>query len=316
MVKRDKVTFAELVETAQWQKIQDNFSFATQINLRTIGPTGDQITSPSLTPRLCSQAAKELTHTDRSCLPTFLGGEGIVDKNLVYNCSGGLSNFVTPLRLADGRILGYLVLGPVVLVMRKPKQEYFKIAESLNLDPEQFWDALLEIKTISYHGMQSLVELCADIAECVANFNGQGINAADTNRIFELLLDVALEVSQADAGSVMFLDDENKRLRIGLSRGIPEEIVKNSEITVGEGLAGIAAKEGASFLLNKDTAERLQPYMNRPQIDSSLVVPLRKNNKVVGVINLSAMKATGVKFNLKNLDSINRLVNLAGIAIK
>lgn len=321
MEKRDSISLKDLIDIRKWQKIQDNFSNVTEVNLRTTGPEGNLITSPSKTIRLCSELLKTSPLRNKicgTCLPTFLGGRGVVDKNLIYSCEAGLYNFVAPLRMDTGRILGYIVLGPVILVMRKTKEEYEKIADRLGLGAEAFQDAIAEIKVMSYHGMLSLTELVEDIGEYTINLNYKNIthDSSKVNRILEALLDVAFEVSQADIGSVMVFDEKKEHLTIRSARGIPEKIIKETRVKSGAGISGIAALEGKSFLINDATRDiRIQSRLRRPHIGSSLILPLKVEDKVMGVLNLGALRTSQVKFNTDNLNLMNRLINLAAIAI-
>lgn len=329
MEKRDSLSLKDLIDIREWQKIQDNFSNVTEVNLRTVGPEGSLITSPSKTIRLCDELLKTSPLKNKicgTCLPTFLGGRGVVDKNLIYSCEPGLYNFVAPLRMNSGRILGYIVLGPVILVMRKSQEEYERIAEKLSLRPEAFWDAIVEIKAMSYHGMLSLIELIEDIGEYTINLAYKNIikekelvleyDSPKVNRILDILLDVAFEVSQADTGSVMFFDEKKENLTIRSARGIPDKIIKETKVKSGVGISGIAALEGRPFLIDDTITDRkIQPLLRRPQIGSSLILPLKVEDKVMGVMNLSALKTSQVKFNTDNLNLMDRLINLATIAI-
>lgn len=321
MEKRDSLSLKDLIDIGKWQKIQDNFSNVTEVNLRTVGPEGNLITSPSKTIRLCGELLKTSPLKNKicgTCLPTFLGGRGVVDKNLIYSCEAGLYNFVAPLRMDTGRILGYIVLGPVILVMRKTKEEYEKIADRLGLGAEAFQDAIAEIKVMSYHGMLSLTELVEDIGEYTINLTYKNIthDALKVTRILDALLDVAFEVSRADIGSVMVFDEKKERLTIRSARGIPEKIIKETRVKSGDGISGIAALEGKAFLINDAVKDiRIQSCMRRPHIGSSLILPLKVEDKVMGVLNLGALRTSQVKFNADNLNLINRLINLAAIAI-
>jgi len=315
MKKKDSFSLKNLIDIKEWQKIQDNFSNVTEINLRTFDPDGNPVTSPSKTPRLCS----EILRNCWPCLPTFLGGNGVVDKNLIYFCETGVANFIAPLRLGDGRIMGYIILGPVILVMRKSRKEYDRIAEKMHLSTEAFWDAIVEIKVVSYHGMQSLVELIEDIGEYTLNLAYKNIayETPKLNHIFDVLLDVAFEVSGADTGSVMFFDDKRENLTIRSAKGIPDDIVKNTKVKAGDGISGISAQEGTPFLINETIADkRIKPYLRRPHISSSMVLPLKIENRIMGVVNLGALKSSQVRFNDNSMNLMNRLINLATIAIR
>jgi len=326
-----QLSLRKLIDREEWQRIQDNFSAITEVGLRTLDAYGMPFISPSGLPRLCkespcSPSARNNKSLCECCLPTFLGGKAIVDKNLTFVCDAGLYSFVAPLKV-EGNTLGYLIVGPAVLVMRKPQAEYRRIAEKLGLEFEDFWSKLLEIKVLSFHGAQALVELIKDVAEYTLRLSYENfMHRMHTNTYFDsqkakellsVLLDVAFEISGADIGSVMRYDKASNELSIRASRGIPEEIVKNTRIKAGEGIAGIAAEAGESFLIDNDTKDnRIIQYLKRPYLGSSMVVPLKTQDRVVGIMNLAALSTSSVRFNQGNLSIVNKLADLATLAIE
>ena len=316
-----------LIEIKKWQKIQDNFSAITDVSLRTIDAKGNPLLLPSREPRLCKQLLKDHPLKDKICgwcLPTFLGGREVVDRNLSFTCHAGLCSFIAPLR-AEGRVFGYTIVGPVILVMRKSKEQYKKAAEELNLDLDEFWNALLEIKVISFQGIQSVVELIKDLGEYTIKLAYQEktkgketVMTPDSpklTRLLNALLEVAFQVSGADIGSIMFLDKDH--LTILASRGIAEEIVRKTKVKLGDGISGIAAAERKSFLIDEDVAKdnRIKPYLNRPYLSSSMVLPISLKERVMGVINLGALKTSPVRFSSDNLKLMNKLIDLASVAL-
>jgi ligand-binding sensor protein len=338
MVKQDKTNFnpdfnlKDLIDIKAWQKVQDNFSEVTEVSLRTVDIRGDLLTNPSRPARLCNFLMKDSSLKDKicgACIPTFLGGKGIVDRNLTFHCEAeGIYNFVAPLRLDDNKDLGYVVLGPVILVMRKNKEEYRKIAEDLGLTLEDFWSALLEIKVMSFQGMQSLIELIKDVGQYAMGLAYKNIMKKEgtltfesanlkLKKLFELLMDVAFEISGADIGSIMFFDKTSDAFTIRVSRGIPEEVAINTKIKLGDGISGTVAEGGKPVLLDNETKDnRIKQYLTRPYINSSMVLPFKSEDRVVGIMNLAALQTSPIKFNKENLDLMNRLIDLASIAIQ
>lgn len=326
------LTLKDAIDIIAWQKVQDNFSAVTEVSIRTVDSQGNLFTKPSRETHLCQQVMKNSPRKDEICgicLPTFLGGKGVVDRNLTYYCEeAGLHNFVAPLKTAGNKDLGYVILGPVILVMRKTKEDYKKAAEELGISIEDLWSALLEIKVMSFQGMQSLVELIKDVGEYAIGLAYRTslkediytINATKLKlkKLFEILLDVAFEISGADIGSIMLLDKTSNSFTIRVSRGIPEEIALNTRVKPGDGISGTVAKEGESILIDDKTDNnRIKRYLNRPHISSSMVLPLKSEEKqVVGIMNLAALRTSQVKFNKNNLILMGRLLDLASMAIQ
>lgn len=329
ITKPDISSLTDLIDIKEWKKIQDDFSQVASIGIRTLGPQGNLIISPSGENRLCElikDSKKRELICGKSCLPAFLGGKGIVDKDLSYVCFEGLHNFIVPIKLDGSRVLGYLVLGPVILIKHKAKEEYKKTAEDLNVSLEDLWSAILELKVVSVHGIRALVKLVEDICEYTVRLAYRNIikerrmfmalSLSKLNKILNDLLDVAFEISQADIGSMMFLDPKRTHLTIRASRGIPPEIAARTRVKIGEGVSGIAAKEGKPFLIDDNRIDnRLKPYLNRPNLASSMIIPLKLENKVIGVINLGAKKTSSIRFGENNMNLMNKLVGLVTVAI-
>jgi ligand-binding sensor protein len=327
--KRHQLNFRDIVDIQKWQQIQDNFSALTGICLRTVDPQGADITRPSNKPLFCQKLQDNHSTAGKicgNCLPTFLGGEGIVDKNLNFSCLPGVHNFIAPLRANGGDVRAYILVGPVILIMRRSREEYRQIAEDLSLNLNDIWNALLEMKVLSFQGVQSLVELIKGVGEYnlkLAYRNALQERKLDLNielpkmgKLLEVLLEVAFQLSGADIGSIMFYDRGKDEMTIKVSRGLSEDVVRNTRVRLGDGISGIAAKEGRPLLINDDTQDnRIKPYLNRPNLSSAMVLPLRAANEILGVMNLGAFRSSMAKFDAENLTAMNRLVDLASVAM-
>jgi ligand-binding sensor protein/putative methionine-R-sulfoxide reductase with GAF domain len=310
----------DLIGIREWQKIQDNFSTITGVSLRTLDLEGKLFTKQSNKPRMCL-LKKELCG---NCLPTFLGGRGVVNKNFGFACKTSLHNFLTPLKLTD-RVFGYIIIGPVALVARKSKDEYLKIALELGLDDTQvFYDSVLEIKTLSFHGMQSLLELIKDIAEYTLKLAHQNLFKERGNitalpgltALLNAMLDVAFEISQADIGSIMLLDEKTDELTIQSAKGIAHEIINNTRVKLGNRICGIAAKEAEAFLIDEHFKDnRILSYLERPYLSSSMIIPLKIENRAIGVMNLGALETSPVRFKRDDLKLMQKLVDFTTLAI-
>lgn len=317
------VLFADLIDLQTWKRIQDNFSTVTNINITTLDSKGTPIISPRAEPRLCrellrySPFKKEICNL---CLPTFLGGKGIVDKNLSFTCIADLRNFIVPLQI-NSSVIGYILIGPLNLVRVMPKEEYARQAEELHLDLDEFWHAIAEIKTVSFHVAQSLVELIKDIGEYILNLSYQHfLRAKETeiteaprlNKLLSTLLDSAFQISKADIGSIMLLNKNTSELSIHTARGLSNEIIKKTKVKLGEGISGTAAKEGKLFIIDDNIQNnRIKQYMERPQISSAIVIPIKVQDNVLGVMNLCTLKASTVQLDTNSVPLIDKLINIA-----
>ncbi|MCX5702847.1 MAG: PocR ligand-binding domain-containing protein [Candidatus Omnitrophica bacterium] len=323
-----QISLKDLLDVKSWQKIQDNFSNVTEVGLRTLDSKGNAITSPSRESRLCTELIKDPSVKNKvcgSCLPTFLGGKAIVDKNLSFSCHSRLYNFIAPIKVEE-KVMGYAILGPVILFMRGSKEVYLKAAEELDIELDEFWSAILEIKVMSFQLAQSMLELIKDVVEYNLKLVYQnivkrksvmmGLDSLKLSRLLNALLDVAFQVTNADIGSIMFAEKDSDEFTIRASKGIPEEIVSNTRVRLGDGIAGTAAKERTAFLIdNTQKDNRIRRYLRRPYISSSMIMPIEVEDAVLGVMNLGALQTSAVRFNRDNLQLVNKLIGLATVAL-
>ncbi len=317
------LTLKDLADKKTWQEMQNSFSEVSGIGVRILDENVKAFTTPSNIPRLCEKFLKNFKGDKGSgvCLPTFLGGSGVVDVNLSYACHAGLRNFIIPIRLHENRVLGYIILGPLVLISLKNKEEYAQAAEELHISLDDLWDTLLEIKVVSLRGIKSMVQFIEDISNYAiqsahSHLLKETVTLTKVNKIFDILLDVAFEISRADIGSIMALNPAGSDLTIQSSKGIPEEIINSTKVKLGEGISGIAAKEDRSFLINdKPGDNRIKNYLSRPYIGSSMVLPIKTENRVVGVMNLGALKGSSTIFNEENIQTMTKLMSLVNASV-
>ena len=89
--------------------------------------------------------------------------------------------------------------------------------------------------------------------------------------------------------SIMFLDNEKRRLIIKIAKGLSEEVIKDSNASLGEGISGWVGKTGEPLLLKDITKDaRFTRSSGRHYYNNSLLtVPLKLRGKVLGVMNVN-----------------------------
>jgi ligand-binding sensor protein len=317
-------TFSSLINLADWQKIQDTFSEITHMCLRTVDANGNLLVPKTRSCVFCDNKLKGTRYSLDSFgfgCPTFLGGKAIVDKNLSFICPTGFHNFIAPLRLDHTSPVAYIILGPAILVMRKPKQDYAKLAEELDQDLDTLYEAIKEVRVISFYRMQSLVELLRQVGEFILKMAydkaqmGEGVLSSVPERfnsILHLLLDVAMQASGADMGSIMFMDKDKNQMTIRASKNLSEEVIKNARVVPGEGLAGMVLQDKKPMLIDDSKPDnRVSKYLHRPYLKSSMILPILADDKAYGVMNLGALEVSSVRFSQENIVNMSDLVNLA-----
>ncbi|MCS7301676.1 MAG: GAF domain-containing protein [Fimbriimonadales bacterium] len=102
----------------------------------------------------------------------------------------------------------------------------------------------------------------------------------------------AAQAMDAQACTLLLLDDATQTLSIAASYGLPEKFVSESRIPLGEGVAGYVALTGEPMLLHDPHEEpQLRALPRRPDIRSAIVVPLRNHeNRVIGVLAIRRLR--------------------------
>ncbi len=117
--------------------------------------------------------------------------------------------------------------------------------------------------------------------------------------------------------SVMFLDNEKRRLIIKVAKGLNEEIIKDSNTYLGEGVSGWVGRTGEPLLIKDITKDSRFPrrsgghYYN----NSLLTVPLKLRGRVTGVINVNNKISKDV-FRQYDLELLNTIADISVVALE
>ncbi|HPP73805.1 MAG TPA: ATP-binding protein [Armatimonadota bacterium] len=143
------------------------------------------------------------------------------------------------------------------------------------------------------------------------------ISQVDLKHALDLALEMATVVIGARTASIMLLDPNGEELYIAAARGLSEDIVKNAKVKIGEGLAGMVAKEGEALVINSDDLnERLAPYARRKhEIKSAIIAPIKIDGQVRGVINMSD-KNGSEKWQDEDLSVVSTLAGQAAMVLQ
>ncbi len=130
--------------------------------------------------------------------------------------------------------------------------------------------------------MVSLSELAMQVA-----------HSLELDEVLQGILQVARQQTQADKVSLMVIDPSVSPpcLRLVAAQGLPTDLL-SVEVPIGEGIAGQVAQTGEPLLVNTQTIQYLQAMPLRYQgAGSALCLPLKVGHRVVGVLNLTRLKA-------------------------
>lgn len=138
----------------------------------------------------------------------------------------------------------------------------------------------------------------------------------DREELYETILVKSSELVGAERGSLMILDNKNNVLSIKAVRGMDKQLADGLKVKVGEGISGSIAARGVPVIV-KDIEDEVPSWKNRPRYrtKSFISLPLKLENRVIGVINVSD-KLTGEVFSEEDLHLLLSFANYASIAIE
>jgi GAF domain-containing protein len=148
----------------------------------------------------------------------------------------------------------------------------------------------------------------------VANLITSGLYLEE---LLRLIVQVTAEIMNSKISSLMLLDPEKKELIVRATQSISEAYNKKPNIKLGEGIAGIVARDNKpAYVLDVKNDER---YLNRDiaikeKLCSLVCVPLAVKGRVIGVLNCYTSKKH--KFSKHEIDLLTALASQAAMAIE
>jgi len=137
---------------------------------------------------------------------------------------------------------------------------------------------------------------------------------AERPEALEELLELALDLCDADSGSMMVLDPSGRELRVVVSRGLRVRPEQAPRIKVGERIAGRIAQTGQPLLVRSDDADpQWEPLLTRRrEIRTAACVPCRDNGRVNGVLTVNRRWTGDTDLDEADLKRLQTLADYVG----
>ena len=148
----------------------------------------------------------------------------------------------------------------------------------------------------------------------VANLITSGLYLEE---LLRLIVHVTAEIMNSKICSLMLLDPEKKELVVRATQSISESYNKKPNLKLGEGIAGIVAKENKVICVldvKKDERYLNQDIARKEGLYSLASVPLVVKGKVIGVLNVYTSRKH--KFSKPELAVLSAVANQAAVAIE
>lgn len=141
----------------------------------------------------------------------------------------------------------------------------------------------------------------------------------DSEELLKFVLTHAIEVAEAERGSIMLLDDETDELIVKVASGGRYRVFNSVPVRLGQGICGQVAKEGNGIICNdgfKDSRFRnFGSIMPVEDIKCLICSPLKFKEGTIGVLNI-VNKRNGGQFNSNDLSLTNLIASQAAVTIE
>ncbi|MBI4616107.1 MAG: SpoIIE family protein phosphatase [Planctomycetes bacterium] len=180
----------------------------------------------------------------------------------------------------------------------------------------------MELALSEFRGREEKMKERLAALELVTLVTDKLVASPDLREVLASLIEQSTSLVLAERGSILLFDAKEGALRIEVSRGIPPEVVAKVRIQPGEGLAGKVFATGEPlFLKGADGGAGSSSGVAHAHSEgrsyttqSAMLVPLKIQGQVLGVLNLSNKRA-GADFTEDDFVLARIVSNQASIAV-
>lgn len=142
---------------------------------------------------------------------------------------------------------------------------------------------------------------------------GKSINRSlNLNNVLTSVVDIAVDLTDAEEGSLLLLDENTNELYIRASRNFQEEFVRTFRLPTEDSLAGTVIQSGKPVVLDESTPQKIKTsYL----VQSLVYVPIHMGGQVIGVLGVDN-RSKGRSFNERDVKLMSAIAEYAAAAIE
>lgn len=145
---------------------------------------------------------------------------------------------------------------------------------------------------------------------------GQAMDKVEIDRLLDMITEKAAHVMDAQTCSLLLKLPDTNSLVILASYGLADEVVENTRIFMGEGIAGRVAATGDPLLLNSlGDDPRFTGVSGRPEVTSSICMPMKDENGSVHGVLCIRRRAPSPLFTREDLKLFSIFATQAALAV-
>ncbi len=141
------------------------------------------------------------------------------------------------------------------------------------------------------------------------------VSTLSVQDVMERLLDRTLVPLDSEIGSVLVVEPD-QTLRILLARGLPDEVVRDTHVEIGQSISGWVAQQAESLLVEDVESDARFQRLNRERYYTNAFIstPLFFQGSVRGVINVNN-KRSRQSFTAEDLKLLEAIAGHAAVAL-
>lgn len=165
--------------------------------------------------------------------------------------------------------------------------------------------------TQASQGLSSFVERL-DNLEALQHVGRSVTSLLDLDTILTTVVDAAVELTGAEEGSLLLLDEATGELYMRAARNFQDDFVRKFRLPIHDTLAGQVVRTGKALALNQDTPQKIKTaYL----VYTLIYVPLQVHGRVIGVLGVDNRRG-GSPFLEDHQRIVAALADYAAIAIE
>ena len=151
-----------------------------------------------------------------------------------------------------------------------------------------------------------------DELEALARLGRVISGSLDLDAVLSAIVDSAVEITGAEEGSLLLLDEASGELYMRAARNFEDDFVRTFRLPVKDTLAGSVVNDGKPILLDEQTPKKIKTaYL----VHSLIYVPLQVHNKVFGVLGVDN-RHDRLPFKSRDVKLLSAFAEYAVIAIE
>jgi two-component system, OmpR family, phosphate regulon sensor histidine kinase PhoR len=148
--------------------------------------------------------------------------------------------------------------------------------------------------------------------ETIVRIGRKVTSVLDLDGVLANIVDAAVDMSGAEEGSLLLLDENSGELYMRASRNFQEDFVKTFRLPIRDSLVGQVLRTGKPLLIDEKTPQKIKTaYL----VYTIIYVPIMLKERVIGVLEIDN-RQSGKTFNDYHVTLLTALADYAAIALE